>query len=163
MLHFKRIGILAVILMLSMIQPVARAEMDSNGRYSTTIPFSPLVIGIDNTRLPLISVRINDSVTATFLVDTGANFLAVTNNFAKKLKLTLDKTNQGGYPNTIYGRTVHTTTLAKLQFGNIVINKQPMVVLPPESLAGIERSIDGIIGISFFLKLQCFGISQSTN
>ncbi len=147
---------LAALLVFLLLQVEARADMDTNHRFSTTVLCSPLIIGLDNTHLPLISVRVNDSVTATFLVDTGTNVLAVTDDFRRKMKLSLDAINQAGYSNTISGQPAHTTTLAKLEIGKIVINQQAVLVVPAGKLGGMERSVDGILGSNFFTQTALF-------
>lgn len=153
MITYKTMAVLTALLTLLLLQVEARADMDANHRFSTTVPCKPLVIGLDNTHLPLVSVRVNGSVTATFLVDTGTNFLAVTDTFAKKLKIVRDASNQAGYPNTISGQIVHTTTLKKIEIGKIVLNNISLIILPPGGLAGLEKSIDGVLGSNFLSKV----------
>lgn len=142
-----RTAALVLMLILSMsLRPAlaesAAAQGKTPTRYKITIPYTTL-----RGLLPLVPVRLNNKLTTTFLIDTGANMTVVTDKVAQKLGLTPAPALQDGHPLTMLGQPAKFVTLAPCQVGSFLLPNVDMIVVPEQSISSTTgQPVGGIIG-----------------
>ncbi|MEB3308654.1 MAG: aspartyl protease family protein [Snowella sp.] len=105
----------------------------------------PLLIQ-DN--VPLVEVKINDSVSYLFLVDTGAESTFISPKIAKQLQLPPDAMQPVQVQGFCGLEPANYTALGKVQVGNQHLNQVEAVVL--QNTAVLESlKVDGILGQNF--------------
>lgn len=105
------------------------------------------------TGVPLVSVRLNDTVTATFLLDTGTSVCSVTDTMAAKLGLTPQPTTEPATPEIMDGPTATQVPLT-IQLGGFRFSKLPTFVIKESRVARVLGSApDGILGINLLSRL----------
>ena len=110
----------------------------------TTFSFTPLPAW----PVPLVPVQINGQTSATFALDTGTNFSAVTDTLAAKLGLVPKPYFQDGQPYQVLGKPADAVTLHTLQAGLFVFRQERVLVLPASGLSALlQQPIDGILGM----------------
>ena len=106
-----------------------------------------------DTGVPLVSVRLNDMVTATFLLDTGTSVCSVTDSMAAKLGLTPQATTEPATPEIMDGPTATEVPLT-IQMGGFRFSKLPTYVIKESRVARVLGSApDGILGINLLSRL----------
>lgn len=84
----------------------------------------------------------------SFLIDTGATSISISEAFANKIRLNKSKNKQYGYANTANGRVrVYSVKLARVKIKNLELRGIRAVVLPV--LNG-----DALLGMSFLKRLN---------
>ena len=111
---------------------------------------------------PLVHVVLNGHIDATFMVDTGSNNCAVSEELAKKLGVVPHPAVDGTQPYLLNGKQAQAIDLTSLQIGDILTKNPvliqpfvtPMIVLSDKQLGKVAAiSVDGIIGangLSYF-------------
>lgn len=106
-----------------------------------------------DTGVPLVSVRLNDTVTATFLLDTGTSVSSVTDTMAAKLGLTPQATLEPATPQIMDGPTATQVPLT-IQLGGFRFAGLPTFVIKESRVARVLGSApDGILGINVLSRL----------
>lgn len=101
--------------------------------------------------LPIIEVKINDSKSVNFLIDTGAAETIIDSEFAAELNLETFASKTG----TFAGGKQAPTTLGKaksITLGDLTVENFPVTILPTRAFSQIfgGMQIDGIIGTVLF-------------
>lgn len=146
---------LLLLLLLCLMAGGARAEdppraaprplpsVSTPARASYTFPFTSLFYGA-----PVVQARINDTVTTTFLIDTGASTNAISQTLVDRLGLKPQTTNQIAVPSLLQGKQVPFVSLQKVLIGSLTLQGGAYIVLPATTLsAGMRQEVDGIIGM----------------
>ncbi len=69
------------------VEMVSSLETDSSSRQSKTFSYKPYVNSLSNKNVPLVQVKINDTVSATLIFDTGTSVSIMTEELAHRLNL----------------------------------------------------------------------------
>lgn len=106
-----------------------------------------------DTGVPLVSVRLNDKVTATFLLDTGTSVCSVTDAMAAKLGLTPQATTEPATPEIMDGPTATQVPLT-IQLGGFRFPNLAAFVIKESRVSRVLGSApDGILGINLLSRL----------
>lgn len=123
--------------------PPARAAASSGGSRSGQAPGETTVVRVQRAGTNMmVNVRINNSVTAPFLIDTGASDVLVPEAVAKRLGLDLEggRTQQYSTANGVVEQKV--VMLRTVAVGDAVVEDVPASVS--------ENMSVGLLGLSFF-------------
>ena len=119
------------------------------------IDYTPLYLGVvAGSGQPLVQVRINDTQTAMFLVDTGSTGTIVSMELAKQMNLPLRPALDGeGKPALWKGKQAQMTNASVLKVGSVTFNNVPLFVLDAKDFVlSYHRkdatSYQGILGIN---------------
>jgi len=94
----------------------------------------------------ILNVRINDSVEGRFLLDTGASYVTLSEEMAKRLNLNLST--PISIPLTIADGSMiegKPVILNSMRVGDVQANRIPAIILPSPP----SKGIDGLLGMSF--------------
>lgn len=125
--------------------PAARADEKGSQRVSVLIPFKPM----RGHGGPLVQVRFNESVSGTFLVDTGATDCHITDSLAKKLGLRRAPVrDEAGHEYIADGyKNLYFAYVKQMQIGPLVLKDASFLVMDDrDRLGSDEEPIDGLIG-----------------
>jgi predicted aspartyl protease len=139
------------------IAPPVAAVPAARPQQGYVIPFTPVP---DDHGGPLVKVRINDKVDATFIIDTGTPGCYISESLATKLGLTATSPimTPDGKPGSVFGKPARAVTLDRLELapkpggGPLIIQpfNGPFVVLKNEQLwVSPSLTADGILGATF--------------
>jgi predicted aspartyl protease len=131
--------------------PSALADDKPIQRQSSTFSYTTFDV-----ELPLVQVRMNNKLTGTFLLDTGANTSVVTDKVANKLGLTPQARYKDGKPYTVGGQAVKGITLTPMQIGPVNLAQVAVSVVPERSLSLFSTPLDGIIGTNILSVFSVF-------
>lgn len=136
--------LLAPLLLAACASSPALADKAPPVRKTALIPFEPL----RNHGVPLVQVRLNDQITGTFLVDTGASECLMTDDMARRLKLKTHPAFIRGFIPASFGNGQNYFAKVKhVQLGPVLLTEVPFVVLKSDaSFTFFEQHVDGIIG-----------------
>lgn len=130
-------------------------------RQSNTLAYEPYVHGTVSENQPLVQVKINNSISATFLLDTGTNNSVITTELADRLKLQQQPILIKGKPLLFDGEPLNGVIPDNFSFGSFKFVKHLLVVLPQRKMGLPGRAIDGILGFDFLTNFAClFDFSQ---
>ena len=114
---------------------------------SVSFPFTPLTVGRTVFALPLVQVRLNETVTGTFLFDTGTNVSLITDTLAAKLGQKTQPLVVSGHPFLVAGRPSTFVTAAHLQAGPMRLDAVQLILVNQRRLFSLaQHPLDGIIG-----------------
>ena len=119
------------------------ATVGTPTRTSYTFSFTSLFYGA-----PVVQARINETVTATFLIDTGASTNAISQTLVDKLGLKPQITTQIIVPSLLEGNQSTFVSLQKVVVGSLTLQGGAYIIMPAKTLAaGMRREVDGVISI----------------
>ena len=137
------IGILSGSFVLLASRSVEAADSNSASHVSYTFPYTPLTYGA-----PVVQVKINDSVTGNFLIDTGSSANLITDALVDKLGLKPQPIAQGKTPFLLDGKPASSVSSLNLQIGSLKLNGGVYFVIKAKSLSSfMKQPIDGIISM----------------
>lgn len=138
------------------------AQSTPSPHFITVIPFTTFL----DWGSPIVDVKLNDKVTARFLLDTASNTSVVSEAIAAKLGLTPQPAMKDGQPYLMGGRQGRSVMLSEMQLGSLAISQPiPFVVSEKNQLSSFPHPIDGILGLnilSFFIVTFDFPHHQIT-
>lgn len=106
-----------------------------------------------DTGVPLVAVRLNDKLTATFILDTGTSVCSVTDAMAAKLGLTPQATQEPATPEIMDGPTATQVPLT-VQLGGFRFPHLRAFVIKESRVSRVLGSApDGILGINLLSRL----------
>ena len=127
--------------------PAYAAPVKPDQRVTVTVPFT---VARDHGG-PLIEVRLNNKVTARFLLDTGAAECCISGRLVRQLGLHPTDLLPGGQP--VYmggdrgGDPSDIVSLDQVQIGQFSFGKSPFVVLKDDDFLRFDdEQVDGLIG-----------------
>lgn len=129
-------------------------QTPGSSRQSHLLPFEPYVNGVSNKNFPLVRVKINDTVSGTFTLDTGASFSIISDELANQLKLKRQTLLSQGKTVLLEGKPLNGVTLDKVDLGGFKFAKYMFGVLQKKRIALPTRQIDGIIGIDLLQNFE---------
>ena len=138
--------------------PPVHAQNEVTPRYSTTVSYTPLY------HAPLVQVWINGNVSCTFLVDTGANNIYLTEKLVKRLGLPSYPAVKEGHPYMLGDKQARAVSVSQIQIGSFS-SSNPQVLLAADPSPSFPFSFDGILGtnlLSMFSVLFDFPRHQIT-
>ena len=144
---FKTIALcfLQITLSMLLVNVGLGAQSDPPTRPTTVLPFTT----VPNWGTPIVEVKLNDKVTAKFLVDTGVNSSILSEEMASKLGLSPQPATKNGRPYTLGSKQGRMVTLSQMQLGGFTISQPiPLIVSETNQLSSFPQPIDGIIGIN---------------
>jgi len=120
------------------------------------IDYKPLHFGmLPGSGQPLIQVKINDTQTATFLVDTGSSGSLISRELAEQMNLPLMPAvdSENGSPILWKGKQAMMTNISTLKAGTLLFNNAPLFVLEAKQFVlspsiGEANPYQGILGIN---------------
>jgi len=119
------------------------AAVSTPARASYTFPFTSLFYGA-----PVVQAKINDTVTATFLVDTGSSTNAISQSLVDKLCLKPQITTQIIVPSLLGGKQATFVSPEKVLVGSLTLQGGAYIVTPTKELGLMTGgAVDGIIGM----------------
>lgn len=140
--------LLIFLLLLSV--PPAVAQTSTPPRHGSTVSYTPLFIGGQDTRLPLISVRLNDKIDTALLVDTGASVSLLSQSTARRLGLPI-------LPTEHDGKSLPPLTISRLNIGSLALSGVPFIVAPDVQVAALLGTAgSGILGTDLLSRFAVF-------
>jgi tetratricopeptide (TPR) repeat protein len=102
--------------------------------------------------LPIIQIKVNESETVNFIIDTGAAEVFLDSDFAKEIEAEIHYSNKGTFAG---GKTAKVVMgkVDSITFDNITIKNVPVNLMPVRQFSAPifkETRIDGIIGTVLF-------------
>lgn len=134
--------------------PAGWADKQPQPRTTTLVSFEPL----RNHGVPLVQVRLNDKVTGTFMIDTGASDCLMTEEMAQKLGLKTQPAYFHGFLPLQLGRDQNDfATVKRLQMGPLLMTDASFLVIKNDELFKFpEQRVDGIIGGTLLSRFALF-------
>lgn len=128
--------------------PPVRADAPASKHYQTTISYAPSEHGFIYVQVRLDDGRTGGSLIGTFILDTGASLLTVTDALAKKMGLSpMPATGTVGGPLLLNGKQAQMVTVPQLYIGSFHLINPSCLVLSQKSLSALfGRPVDGILG-----------------
>lgn len=129
----------------------APVRADAPAATSTTLPYITSKNGQALVRIWVFSAA-KKPIRATFLVDSGSDFSAVSDTLADTLGLPRQPaTSTGGRPFRLNGKPAQAVILPALLIGTLPANDSQFVILSDKALsASVGQPVDGILGAGVF-------------
>ncbi|MBC8102303.1 MAG: aspartyl protease family protein [Cytophagales bacterium] len=127
-------------------------------RQTAIVPFIPL----KGHGAPLVNIGMSDTVTATFMIDTGAYQCFMTERMAKKLGLKPKvKTSSSSFDSAMGrdrdGNPLEFVEVPQMRIGPMVLNKVQFLLLHDEEFFGFgEQECEGLIGGPLLSRFALF-------
>ena len=128
-------------------QPLSTLKTPGASRLSAALTFQFDAGKISGENRPLIRVKVNDLVSATFLLDTGFNATVISDKFAKRLKDRRIPISIQGKPYTLDGKRVFGVVLSKMSLGGFICKDSLVCIVAEKHIAPSVEHIDGILGL----------------
>ena len=119
------------------------ATVSTQAHVSYTCPFTSLFYGA-----PIVQAKINDTVTATFLIDTGSSTNVISQAIVDKLGLTPQVAPLTKDPSFLEGKQATFVSPQKVLLGSLTLQGGAYIVMPAKTLATMTGgAVDGIISM----------------
>lgn len=116
-------------------------------RFGTSFPYTTnhpeVAYGV-----PLVQVRFDGNINATFAIDTGASSCFISDALAKKMALNPKKFGPMGRPYLLNGKPVQSVSVAHLSISDLHIKDQTLLIIDDKTLSFmLQCPVDGVIGM----------------
>jgi clan AA aspartic protease (TIGR02281 family) len=127
-------------------------KMISGGSTSGQTSITKVTIPIEehNSVIQVKNVKLNNSINANFIVDTGATFTIISSNIASQLKLNLTNTPKITLITANGPIKASKTTLSSIEINGLVAKNVEVAIAD----VGVNSSINGLLGMSFLNKFK---------
>lgn len=92
-------------------------KTSGSSRQSNTVPYQPYVHGFSNQGLLLVHIKINDTISGNFLLDTGSNFSVLSDELADRIQTKKQSLVSQGKLVLYEGKPVSGIVLDKVEIG----------------------------------------------